>query len=65
MGKGVKVRKLINYITKYTNKGIPVFDKVKLRIDEGKETFPNISLSSKIFEIEDQIKNKRRFKKNY
>ena len=39
MGKGVKVRKLINYITKYTNKGIPVFNKVKLRIDEGKETF--------------------------
>ena len=56
MGKGVKVRKLINYITKYTNKGIPVFNKVKLRIDEGKETFPNISLSSKILKWKPKVK---------
>ena len=56
MGKGVKVRKLINSITKYTNKGTPVFNKVKLRIDEGKETFPNISLSSKILKWKPKVK---------
>ena len=35
---------------------MPVFNKVKLRIDEGKETFPNISLSNKILKWKPKVK---------
>ena len=41
--KPVKIKKIIQYINKYVNKGTPLYGKVKFRKDEIKHLYPNIS----------------------
>lgn len=40
--KPVKIKKIIQYINKYVNKGTPLYGKVKFRKDEIKHLYPNI-----------------------
>ena len=46
-GKSYKVKNIINFILKSIKKGKPNFDKIKLRIDEGKDIYPDISLAKR------------------
>ena len=41
--KPVKIKRIIQYIQKYVNKGTPLYGKIKFRKDEIKSLYPNIS----------------------
>jgi len=49
-GKSYKVKNIINFILKIVKKGKPNFNKIKLRIDEGKDIYPDISLAKRILD---------------
>lgn len=48
-GSPISVRKIIKIINNYVKKGSPVFGKIKMRSDETKILYPNISKISKIY----------------
>ena len=47
-GKPVKIKNVINFISKYLNSGFPQFGKIKLRPDEINIIYPKISKAKKI-----------------
>ena len=48
-GKPIKVKKVILTIVKKIKKGIPLFGKLKMRKEEKKSLYPNISKTRKAF----------------
>ncbi len=46
-GKPIKVKKIIKTINSKIKKGKPIFGKVKLRIDESKKIYPNLTVAKK------------------
>ena len=47
-GKKVSIKYLISFIKNYYKKGKPIYGKVKLRKDESKEIYPNVSKIKKV-----------------
>ena len=58
-GKSYKVKEIINFISKNIKKGKPDFNKIKLRIDEGFDIYPNNNLAKKLLYWSPKIKLKR------
>jgi len=54
-GKPTKVKTLINFITKNIKKGKPVYGKIKLRVDESNEVYPNITKAKKLLNWKPKI----------
>lgn len=48
-GSPISVRKIIKIINNYVKKGSPIFGKIKMRSDETKILYPNISKISKVY----------------
>ena len=47
-GQPIKVKNIINSINKKIDMGTPIFGKIKLRLDEYKNTFPKINKALKL-----------------
>ena len=55
-GNATKVKKIIDLILKFTQKGKPLFGNIKMRKDELKQLYPNISSITKEFNWKPKIK---------
>lgn len=58
-GKKISIKYLINFIKKHYKKGKPIYGKVKLRKDEKKEIYPNVSKIKKILNWKPKINIKK------
>ncbi len=62
-GKPVKVKKIINLILKITSKGNPLFGNIKMRKDEVKKLYPDLSLIKKELKWKPKISLKEGLKR--
>ena len=53
--KPVKIKKIIEYIKKHLNKGVPLYGKVKFRKDEINRLYPNISKAKSLLNWQPKI----------
>ena len=62
-GKPIKVKKIINLILKITSKGKPLFGSIKMRKDEVKKLYPDLTLIKKEFKWKPKINLKEGLKR--
>ncbi len=58
-GKKISIKYLISFIKNYYKKGKPIYGKVKLRKDESKEIYPNVSKIKKVLNWKPKINIKK------